>query len=270
MIVTGLESQSAGRVVLQKDHENLAWQIAKNFGNEVFASPEPKDFMEYLALNHDRGWDEIDQGIGRNPDTKLPYHLVQTPMADLLESGPRSVEFNTNFHPYCGLLASMHVWGLFNGRYGLSDKVVVDMLQGQQRLDADRMLDGELDRQEMLKEELACSPVFRKLIKKPKLMQNYKLLQFFDTLSLHFNEMVTPGCADTKFLNVPINEQEDVTVELSSLGDWVFRMAPFPFAGNEVVLNLDHYEVPKMNEDVDYQKLFKDSKCAPVQIRITR
>ena len=181
MIVVGDKNEKVGRVVLQKDHTELALQIARGFGNETFAAPAPREHMEFLALHHDRGWDEIDENIGRNPDTGLPYGLVQTPMDQLLASGPRSAEFNTQFHPYCGVLSSMHIWGLFNGRYGLSDKIVVDLLEGEVRKQADLMLDGELARQEQLKAILEKDPMFSELIQEPKLMQNYKLLQFFDT-----------------------------------------------------------------------------------------
>ena len=52
--------------------------------------------------------------------TGLPYNLVETPAEHITVTSRRSPEFNERHHAYCGLLSSMHSWGLYNGRYGLS------------------------------------------------------------------------------------------------------------------------------------------------------
>ena len=45
----------------------------------------------------------------------------------------------------------MHSWGLYNGRYGLSKLVLLDKIAAKDRPLADKMLNGELDRQKRLK-----------------------------------------------------------------------------------------------------------------------
>ena len=44
-----------------------------------------------------------------------------------------SPDFNERHHPYCGLLSSMHSWGLYNGRYGLSKLVLLDNIPPDDR-----------------------------------------------------------------------------------------------------------------------------------------
>ena len=39
-----------------------------------------------------------------------------------------SPDFNQRQHPFCGLMSSMHTWGLYNGRYGLSSMVLIDKI----------------------------------------------------------------------------------------------------------------------------------------------
>ena len=262
MIVSSYASPQTGHVVLQNDHAALASQLADAFGNSDFEAPEPRELMQFLVRHHDRGWDETDESIGRNPATGLPFSLVNTPLDELLLSGPRSVAYNRRHHPYCGLLAAMHVWGLFNGRYGLSDKIVVNLLQGEAKIKVDAMLETIRTSRDELLHDLTSHPILAPLVEPAKLMQNYKLLQFFDTLSLYFNE--NAGRLDTypssQFLNVPQARDRDVTVTLKSLGDRVFRLSPFPFRDKELALQHKVFEIPVLDIEVDYQKVFAEAK----------
>lgn len=260
MIVSETDKpQGRGRVVLQKDHADLASQLARAFGNEQFAPLEPRAQMEFLALNHDRGWDDADAAMGRNPLTGLPFSLVNTPIDALLATGPRSIAYNAEQHPYCGLLAAMHVWGLFHGRYGLSDKIVVDRLSGEAKVKADAMLLGVKEQQQQLAAWCHDDPYFRRFVAPEKLMQNYKLLQFFDTLSLYFNERVGKDGDGTEFVHVPQDQTRDCTIDLIPLGRKTYRLSPYPFAQDRLVLNQHAFEIPVSTVDVDYQSIFANS-----------
>ena len=95
-------------------------------------------------------------------------------------------------------------------------------------------------------------------IEEEALMANYKRLQFFDTLSLHFNAQVEDRCDRVSFLNVPDGKGQDQTVELTALGDRVYRMSPFPFRGQDLDLQLKVYQVPAMAMDVNYNNVFAE------------
>lgn len=268
MIVTEAPGQGVGHVVFQKDHTDLALQLARAFGNQAFQPLAPRELLEFLAQNHDRGWDEVDERIERNPKTGLPYGLVSTPLSELLATGPRSIDFNARHHPYCWLLSCMHVWGLFNGRYGMSDKIVVDMLQGEAKAQADAMLAEVRQRELELRAGLEADPKLRAYVAADKLMQNYKLLQLFDTLSLYFNECVGRDGEPTRFLHVPFDESRDGPLTLTPLGRKTYRLAPFPFAGKELVVRLTSYTVPVLDRDVDYRRVFANTKSTTETITL--
>lgn len=261
MIVSSKASQEIGHVVLQSDHAQLASQFALAFGNDQFEAPSPAELMQFLVLHHDRGWDETDAQIGRNPKTRLPYSLVQTPLGELLTSGPRSVAFNRQHHPYCGLLCAMHVWGLFNGRYGLSDKIVVQMLEGEARARVELMLGTIRAEEAELRAQLATDPTMRPFLEEKKLMQNYKLLQLFDTLSLYFNDHAgrEHDYPEASFLNVPQDAHRDRTLSLKPLGDRTFRLSPFPFKAQKLTVTHRVFEIPQLDFDADYRQVFAES-----------
>jgi hypothetical protein len=62
-------------------------------------------------------------------------------------------------------------------------------------------------------------------------MQNYKLLQFFDTLALYFNLRHESERAEEAFLHVPKSRTTDTTVTVRPRGGGGYAMNPFPFAG---------------------------------------
>lgn len=268
MIVTKHPKGAIGHVVLQKDHADVAHQLAVAFGNRDFAPLAPRDLMEFIAMNHDRGWDAADADVSRDPRTGLPFNLVNTPLDALLATGPRSVDFNSGFHEYCGLLAAMHIWGLYHGRYGLSDKIVVDFLVGPARTKADAMLVVVKAKEQELLARLRANQEFRAYVEPAALMRNYKLLQFFDTLSLYFNEAAGVAGEGTHFLHVPKTEQTDVTIALTPLGDKIYRLSPFPFHGSTLEVRHRVHKVPVMNIDVDYRQVLAESETVTEVIKL--
>jgi hypothetical protein len=96
----------------------------------------------------------------------------------------------------------------------------------------DGMLDGEIKRQDKLKAKLAESPATRNLIEDRHLFQNYKQLQFFDTLALYFNRTHPSERAEAKFEHVPLNAEEDATITVRPHDHGVYEVSPYPFAAN--------------------------------------
>ena len=121
----------------------------------------------------------------------------------------------------------MHSWGLYNGRYGLSKLVLLDKVAAKDRPLADKMLNGELERQKRLKAELAQDPEARAWISEPKVFQNYKALQFIDTLALYFNRIHPTERVEQNFENVPVSHEEDVTVTIRPAGENTYSLSPF-------------------------------------------
>jgi hypothetical protein len=126
----------------------------------------------------------------------------------------------------------MHSWGLYNGRYGLSKLVLIDRIPPVDRPLAERMLAGEIDRQDRLKAEIVKDAQTAKWIEAEHLFQNYKQLQFFDTLALYFNRTHPSQRAEQAFEHVPANAREDVNVTIRPRQPGIYEVSPYPFAAN--------------------------------------
>jgi hypothetical protein len=230
MIVQTASEGDAQFVITMDQHTSLAGKFARAFGNDEFEAVEPLDVVLYIVDYHDAGWVDLDKAAAVDPGTGLPYHLVNTPFEKIIRTSAASPEFNSRHHAYCGLLSSMHSWGLYNGRYGLSDKVLLDMMTDDNREVATEMLDGELARQERLKAELAADSQSTDWISEEHLFQNYKQLQFFDTMALYFNCCHEGAREETVFEHVPRSAGDDRDITVLPLGDGAYSVAPFPFA----------------------------------------
>jgi hypothetical protein len=218
--------------VMMHEHTALAHQFARAFGNARFQPILPAEEMCYVVLHHDAGWAAFDRDPVTDPASGLPYNLVETPAEYITVTSRLSPNFNERHHPYCGLMSSMHSWGLYNGRYGLSKMVLIDRIPPQDRHLADRMLDGELKRQERLKARLAADAATAPWLAPNRLFQNYKQLQFCDTLALYFNRTHAAARTETAFEHVPLDAETDVTVTVRPQGEGVYALSPFPFAAS--------------------------------------
>lgn len=128
MIVQTAPAGAARLAVMMHEHTALCGQFARVFGNEQFEALSPLDLMIYVISHHDAGWAEFDRDPVTDEKTGLPYNLVETPPQHITVTSRQSPDFNQRQHPYCGLISSMHSWGLYNGRYGLSKLVLIDKI----------------------------------------------------------------------------------------------------------------------------------------------
>lgn len=229
MIVQSAPQGQDPLVIEQLEHTRLSGRFAEIWGNEDFDSLHPRDLMLFVIAHHDQGWDAVDENVGRDDETGLPWNLTKTPLPQVLKTGTRGPEFNEKRHPYCGLISSMHTYGLYHGRYGLSDKVFVDLIPGEHKAAVLDMLATEQARQERLKAVLADSPETEAWVREDMLFHNYKLLQFFDTLSLYFNCTHEAARGESTFLNVPRGVANDVEVRVKRTQPGVYAFDPFPF-----------------------------------------
>ena len=232
MIIQTAPTGTPRLAIMMYEHTALCQQFAHAFGNGLFEPLAPLDLMVYVISHHDAGWLAFDRDPVIDAKTGLPYNLAETPIQHISVTSRLSPEFNQRHHPFCGLISSMHSWGLYNGRYGLSKLVLLDKIKDQDRPLADKMLSGELDRQKRLKAEIANDPQTSGWLEERRLFQNYKQLQFIDTLALYFNRIHPTERTHQEFENVPMSAQKDVTITIRPAGPNVYSLSPFPFAAN--------------------------------------
>ena len=230
MIIQTAPAGEPRLAIMMHEHTALAGQFARAFGNEQFAPVEPTDLMLHVVSHHDDGWAEFDRNPVTDEKTGLPCNLVETPAEHITVTSRRSPELNERRHAYCGLISSMHSWGLYNGRYGLSNLVLINNIPASDRALAERMLEGELERQRRLKAELTSDPQAAGWLDETHLFQNYKQLQFFDTLALYFNRIHPSERREQTFEHVPLNAREDATITIRPRAADVYELAPCPFA----------------------------------------
>jgi hypothetical protein len=216
-------------VVRMADHTAVAGQLAAVFGNETFDPLEPRELMEEVVTHHDAGWSELDARVLQDPATGLPYHLVATPLEEMVRTSALSPDSNEARHPYCGIISSMHSYGLYHGRYGLSDKLFIDLLPDMILPDVTEMLAGEERRQKRLTAALAADEDSAGWVTEAALFHNYKALQLFDTLALYLQCEAPGQRGDAEFPNVPRTTDEDVTIRAVEVDADTVRLDPFPF-----------------------------------------
>ena len=240
MMIQNAPDGEARFISLMTEHMDLCGQFAEAFGNERFEKPVPYAETLYAINHHDRGWDEFDANPVLDVKSGLPTGVGGPKGPGGAETTRRSPEFNEKRHAYCGLLASMHTWGLYNARYGFSDFRVrqggstsIPISPGMAD-ETNTILKGEEARQERLKAQLAADPETKGWVEEDRLFWNYKLLQFCDTLALYFNLRHETDRQAEVYTHVPETLASDTTVTVTPRGDGVYAFAPFPFAGNEL------------------------------------
>lgn len=241
MITQTAPEGEAHFVMTMAEHMQMCGQMARAFGNDQFARLDPYEEMLYVVDNHDRGWDEYDASPGLDED-RLPYIMSRTPTLENMKTNRLSPEFNEAHHPYCGLISSMHSWGLYHKRYGFSRFVVRARtttsitVKNTYQPAVDAMLENEVERQKRLKAQLAGDPRTVSWVKDERILQSYKQLQFFDTLALYFNLYHASERGDQEYVHVPLNTEADGTLTLRKVSDGVYSLAPFPFAADRIKL----------------------------------
>ena len=231
MIIQDAAADQTYFVIKMADHTAVAGQLASAFGNDRFGPLEPAGIFENVVANHDAGWAELDARVLQDPGTGLPYHLVNTPLDEMVRTSSKSPDANEAVHPYAGLISSMHSYGLYHGRYGLSDKLFIELLPDELLPFVSDMLDDEVARQDRLKAQLAADDASAAWVTEDALFRNYKLLQFFDTFALYL-QCDPPGSrGSSQFPNVPQREGDDVTVSANETDASTVAVTPWPFAG---------------------------------------
>ena len=227
-------------ICTMKEHNALCGQFVRAFGNDSFERPEPFDQMVYVVSHHDWGWADADDNPHFDAKNRMPCGLGTGRPPEAIDTNRKSPDFNESYHPYCGLLSSMHSWGLYNARYGFSEFKVRRGGSTSVPVDADiaeetnSMLAHEIERQERLRATLAADPETRGWIDEKHLTQNYKQLQFFDTLALYFNLRHESERGEEIYVHVPKSADEDAAITVRPLGDGVYSLDPFPFAGDRL------------------------------------
>ena len=98
----------------QAAHSWISGQLARQWGNDAVAPPEPLAEVCLGAEQHDIGMAEWDRRPELNPETGYPVAFLELPLATHIALWTEAPEKILSQSPYAALLVSMHGHALFN------------------------------------------------------------------------------------------------------------------------------------------------------------
>jgi hypothetical protein len=165
-------------LLTQTDHSRLAGQFAAHWGNADFAPLTPYESVVRAATFHDFGYLRYETAPSFDPETGgTPMFRQIATDARRLEEYQWCFEWLLGLDPYASLMVSMHRTGLWRQRY----RTIASAIHNVKG--ADPLIDAFIERHEALRPEL----IARHGIDAKQLWTNYRLLQVWDLLSLHFS-----------------------------------------------------------------------------------
>jgi hypothetical protein len=224
------------RLVRQVDHQAQCGAIARAWGNDMFARPDPWEPLVEVAECHDEGWRHQDampalDASGRPVNFRDLDRAIHAPMYEsgISEAAVRGARV--------GLLASMHGQGLYEKRMGLDGP--------RPSRDARPMLElAFLRDQERLQAELRTY-----LDDDPDLdtwaWASYRLLQAWDVLSLY---LCWTGVLRSERWSLPqvprVPGDPGIALSVRARNARTCIVAPWPFALDLVDVSVSVCHVP--------------------------
>lgn len=263
-------------MITQLEHQEIAGQLASLWGNSQFSKPEPFSAMVVAAGNHDIGWWNGDTHPVINPRTEFPYTFTELPVLEWLKMYQGGIDRIAERDPYEGLMVCMHGVGLRKNRYDTvpaTDRK--DTLSPKEKKSVhDYILGGETLQAE-LRKKISRDPQYKRHSSDERVWTNYKLVQIWDRLSLHFcSEGILGGIVGGILRPVPVRYGlDDTQIRLEKTDGRQFSIAPFPFDSSPIRLSMRARYIPKKRYHSD-----EDLRCAyynaeivtlPIEVRNT-
>jgi hypothetical protein len=234
-------------LITHPDHAHLAGDFAKYWGNDSFASPEPREHVLRGIDCHDDGWRARDaqpvitkQGTPAAFSVELVGKYSAFEDIDLhayLAVRREAVQLMAEEDPYAAILISMHTYNLLSERADRSTIRTDDLPSLDAFLVEQRSLQIALRNQLIATSELL--PVH---LEHSTLHRHFQLLQACDNLSLL-------SCVDFDghaTLLHPFATIDGATTEIKAqrIGERTFRLSPYPFLQPQISLSFPARFVP--------------------------
>jgi hypothetical protein len=240
-------------LIAQHDHALLAGQLAEQFGNGDFATPEPRDKAVRGVALHDCGWPLHDDEPTLNAQG-LPSDVFETTRPVALKVWTASADRAAAEEPYAGLLTSLHVLSL--SVFATSETSFAhekfDLDNPQDRFAVIKFQQHEIARQEELRMRLGLRtdrPQHHSGLAKQgnqraedQLQFNFRMLQAMDAISLAACCTAPPMSQTQDVFRQPGGAK--VKLSLGRRGNDVL-VDPWPFASAEMALEIPVCRVPR-------------------------
>jgi uncharacterized protein DUF3891 len=190
----------------QPAHAWLAGQLARAWGNGLFAAPRPRDEVVLAATQHDLGMAASDAEPQLNPQTGWPMSFLEMPLEThlrLWSAAPRLALMQSR---WAALLVSMHGSHLYEGR--ADQPGVAEFLATQRQIQAELRASLEVSEDEAARHQ--------------------RLLAAWDWMSLVL-------CRD----GLPATVEAERSIRLSAAGPGEITVAPWPFGVEELDVHVE-------------------------------
>ena len=242
-------------VIRQTDHAFLAGFFAREWGNDMFARPEPFASFCLAAAEHDNGWQEWELAPGVDPRTFIPYSFMTVPTEEHVALYQRGIERTVKADLYAGLLVATHCMGLYDRAKATMPGYSAKYVKTQEQHHANDFVQRLRLQQLRLKVDLRNDPETKPFTEETLIKANSQRLDALDRLSLFF---CLGGAEETVIEGVPVKDGgAEVDWEIRKTGKNEFTMAPYPFRREPLEFAILARRVPKRRytEDAEFQKV---------------
>ena len=235
-----IETDQGWILVEHPEHARLAGGFAAHWGNAEFAPPEPRADILVAVARHDDAWalrDGVPFLTRQGRPSAFSRELVGTysafeeiDLADYLAVRGRAAETVAADNPYAAVIISMHTVDLLTAQADLSG------LSNRERELHRVFVEGQNRRQRERVQELSAMRGMAEAVKPGSLRRAFEFLQACDSLSLTVCVRY-PGPIPLRHRH-PRRDGSPAELECTPLGGDTYRVAPFPFDDDELVLEL--------------------------------
>lgn len=236
-----LETESGWWLITHPDHARLAGAIAEHWGNQVFASPEPRERVLRGINTHDDGWtmrDATPSVTKQGRPAAFSAELVgkysafeEIDLQDYLSVRARAVAEIAAQDAYAALLVSKHTYNLLTAR---ADRSTIAASQLP-------LLDDFLVVQRTLQQELFAairsdSSFSKEEASDQRVEEHFRLLQATDNMSLL--ACVNYGSPATLLHPLKLRDGGVAEIAVIPQGDRAFRLRPYPLREETVRIEI--------------------------------
>ena len=242
-----LETKDGWWLVTHPDHAHLAGEFASQWGNALFAPPEPRAHVLRGIYAHDDGWRARDaqpmvtkQGKPAAFSTELVGTYSAFEEIDLvgyLAVRREAVQLIAQEDPYAAILISMHTHNL------LSERADRSTIRAEDLPWLDAFLVEQMTLQRALREQLLEEgKLAAEHLTPQSLQRHFQMLQACDNLSLL--SCVDYGGEANLLWPQALCAGGASEVKVQRVGERSFRLTPYPLAKPEMTFKLRARFVP--------------------------